>query len=144
MSYKLTAGGVQRLSDGTDIPPAPTNRHWVEYQAWLAAGNTPDPADFEPARAQDTVSDRQFFQALALAKVITTAEALDAVKTGEIPAALQTVVDSLPANQKFAAEMLISGATTFQRSHPLTEMLRAGMGWTAEQLDELWSSAAAL
>ena len=27
------------------VPLDPTNRHYAEYLAWVAAGNTPDPAD---------------------------------------------------------------------------------------------------
>lgn len=48
--YKLRiGGGVIRFSDGLYIPPATDNRHWIEYQEWLAAdpGNIPDAADTE-------------------------------------------------------------------------------------------------
>ena len=42
--YQLNATGV--LKDGTiNIPSSADNRHWAEYLDWLAAGNTPDPAD---------------------------------------------------------------------------------------------------
>jgi hypothetical protein len=48
--YKVQAnGGVQRLTDGAFIPPVPGNCDWNDYQAWLAAGNTPEPADPPPA-----------------------------------------------------------------------------------------------
>jgi hypothetical protein len=46
--YRLTTStSIKRLSDGASIPPDPGNRDFVEYQAWLAAGNTPEP-DPEP------------------------------------------------------------------------------------------------
>jgi hypothetical protein len=93
----------------------------------------------------EEISDRQFFQQLANMQVITKGEALAAVKTGEIPATLQAFIDSFEdAGQKFAAEMTVSGAVTFRRSHPMTNLLAAGMGWTAEQVDALWTAAAAL
>ncbi len=43
--YKLQRGGVRRNLDGANIPDEPKNRDWRIYQAWLRAGNTPDPAD---------------------------------------------------------------------------------------------------
>jgi len=34
------------------IPPDPANRHWVEYQEWLAEGNEPLPYDQLPEPPQ--------------------------------------------------------------------------------------------
>jgi hypothetical protein len=42
--YQLTQfTEVIRTSDGATIPADPANRDYVEYQAWLASGKTPDP-----------------------------------------------------------------------------------------------------
>lgn len=34
---------ILRVADQAYIPPDPGNRDRIEYEAWLDAGNTPDP-----------------------------------------------------------------------------------------------------
>ena len=50
MTYQLTTGDtILRLTDNAFIPPDPANADYAAYLAWLAAGNTPDPAPAPPA-----------------------------------------------------------------------------------------------
>ena len=48
--YQLTTGDtILRTTDGAFIPPDPATTDYASYLAWLAAGNTPDPAPAPPA-----------------------------------------------------------------------------------------------
>lgn len=117
----------------------------AEYQAWLANGNTLLPYAAPLTPVPQIISDRQFFQQAAVAGLITQAEALAAVQTGSIPAMLQMVVDELPdANQRFAATMLLAGATQFERNHPLTVEVGTHLGLTTAQVDDFFIAAAQL
>ena len=42
-TYSLTANTTILRSDGASIPPDPANSDYVQYLAWVAAGNTPTP-----------------------------------------------------------------------------------------------------
>lgn len=96
----------------------------------------------EPPFVPQIISDRQFFHQAAIAGIITQDEALAAVSIGAIPAVLQTIVDGIPdTNEQFAAKMLLSGATVFDRNHPLAEAVGASLGWTVEQIDQFFIDA---
>lgn len=113
--------------DGSYTPPAPSD------------GGIAVPPAFP-----EQISDRQFFQQLAVIGTITQQEAIDAVRTGTIPAAMLAVINQLPSADQFNVTMLISGATTFERHHPKTIELGQMLGWTDQQMDELWRNAAEL
>lgn len=66
--YKLRLpSGVIRTADGASIPDDPKNRDWRIYQAWLRAGNTPDPADPLPVRID---ADAELATQLAAANTV--------------------------------------------------------------------------
>lgn len=48
--YQLTtSSNIIRITDRACIPADPANTDFAAYQRWLAAGNTPQPADPPPA-----------------------------------------------------------------------------------------------
>ena len=57
--YQLLANGVLDTEEGWSIPNAPGNRHWKEFQVWLAYGNTPDPDpnDYLLAAKQNRIAE---------------------------------------------------------------------------------------
>lgn len=87
----------------------------------------------------EEISDRQFAMGLAIEGLITQAEALAFVKTGEVPASLQVMIDAIEDDDaRFEAEMLVSGATVFKRTHPLVSLIASQIGWTEQQTDQFW------
>lgn len=100
-----------------------------------------DPSAMPPP---SEISDRQFFQQLAVDGLITEAEALDAVGPGVIPASMDGLIDDLPPEQQFSARMLVRGATTFLRNHPVTQLIGQLYGLSSAQIDTLWRNASHL
>lgn len=96
----------------------------------------------------NAISDRQFAQQIAIEGLITQNEAIAWVASGTIPTTLQAVVDQLPDTGpdglRFTAQMLLSGATIFERNHPMTGQLIAALGMTSSQVDDIWREAALL
>lgn len=77
--YKLNQNGENEATgvlrdDGACIPFAPGNRDFTEYNAWLAEGNTPDPADVPPAPT---------YQDLRAAEYPPAEDYLDAIVKGD-------------------------------------------------------------
>lgn len=111
-------------------------------QSWDGENFSDPPAP--PAPVPQSISDRQFFQALALSGQITEAEALAAVKDGTMPEAIETFIAALPEAERFGARMLLQGATTFERNHPLVSAFASAANMTADATDDLWRLAASL
>jgi len=59
MTYQLTTGDtILRLTDNAFIPKDDRNVDFAQYTAWLAAGNTPEPAPAPPAPVAPTPAEK--------------------------------------------------------------------------------------
>lgn len=104
-----------------------------------------DPKPIKPtSEVPAMVSDRQFFHACARAGLITQNEALAAVRTGDLPVMLQDIVDLIPPPYEFDVRMALQGSNEFRRSHPFVEMIARSLGWSEEQVDDLFRMAGKL
>ena len=81
--YKLNQNStsIRRLSDGASIPKDPANTDYTNYLKWLAAGNTPEPADVPTAEEVAALAAKQSIDVaigadttLAQLKAMTNAE----------------------------------------------------------------------
>lgn len=101
-----------------------------------------------PPPVPEAISDRQFAQVLALRGIITRAEAIAWAARGDLPEALANALAGLEdQDQLFAAEMLLSSATTYERHHPLVAVLAAELrpgGYSDAELNTLWAEGAGL
>lgn len=144
-------------ASGGGMPAYPDGLHLFTIHGWVGEvmplvrhyidGVTLDvlPLPEAPPPVPSIISDRQFFQQLAVEGTITPAEALAAVRTGELPAALLAILAGIADEaERFAAEMLLSGATQIERAHPLTDAIGAATGRTPPQIDDFFRAAALL
>ncbi len=100
--YRLTASPfILRTDDNVTFGPG--HRFYDEYLAWKAAGGVADPYIAPPTPVPQSISDRQFFQQLAIQGIITEDEAL-ASNAAVIPPPLLAIIDAMPADQQFSAK----------------------------------------
>lgn len=139
-------GSILVVIDDTEmtVPDDMSNRHRRAIAEWEAVGNAIPVYVEPPAPVPEEISDRQFFQQLAILGLVTQEEALAAVMTGTLPAAMENFIAALPEEERFPARMLLSGATGFRRSHPLTTEFGAMQGMDAADIDNLWRQASQL
>lgn len=148
--YTLSSGQVLTVGAPFEADGIAHAANWADVWSGddfarfgVTVHDLPDPPA-PPAPFPRIISDRQFFQQLAIAGLITQDEALAAVGPGTIPATLAQLVNGLPATLQFEARMLLTGATQFDRKHPMVNALMMSFGWSDAQTDDLWRAAAAL
>lgn len=151
--YSFEVNGPLNI-DGVRNPGIPTgvveitDEQWAEFQRYAGRRrwNGRDVEVYVPPEVTvipDLISRRQFFEALANLGEITEDEAFAAL-AGSIPEAFQPLINGLPADQRFSARMLLAGASTFERNHPVVQAIGASPEWGAQKVDALWLAASQL
>jgi hypothetical protein len=105
-----------------ELPDNTPEEIWAEKLAVYSSVNSP---------AIESVSPRQIRQALFLSAAITE-EIID------------TALNSLPDPEKTLALINWKYATSFERTNSLVDGVAGLLGWTSQQLDDLWIYAATL
>ncbi len=127
MIYTLIANStsVARDADGATIPCDARNADWQAYSAWLAAGNTPNPAPVPPA----PVPSCQLWQ-------------LQAVMPPAQWTAVQTAVAAL--NNVAVSAFFAHGTNVVPANSTTLLALGAGLGMTPAQVSAFVQQASAV
>ncbi len=132
MRYKKQLlGGVLKI-DGEQqngIPESMDNADWRLYLEWLAAGNTPEPADPEPSKIPSIVTMRQARLALLGAGMLDQVE---------------SAIDSMPGTTGAAARIEWEYSTTLERGWRLVAALAQQLKLDDAALDALFDQASKL
>ena len=124
--YKLTnTESIKRLTDNALIPTDECNTDYAQYLAWVAEGNTPEPADIHIPVIPSIVSMRQARLALLQAGLLST-----------VNAAIGAGGDADKIEWEYAADV--------DRNSPLVQNMKAGLSLSDADLDNLFILASSL
>lgn len=123
--YVLTANdAVIRRQDGARIPDDQSNRDWVAFQDWLAAGGVPDPY-IPPVIKISTITPRQARLALLQSNLLETVE---------------DRINQIGGETKITWEY----ATEINRDAPMIINIGESLNLTEQQIDDLFTLASTL
>jgi hypothetical protein len=124
----VPAGKPWRIVDEAELPPRDARDRWLWSESGsLALGPS------SPAPIPD-LSFAQLLIGLVTEQWITEAEG-NAWLAGTLPNAVLLVIDSLPAEQRFAAKARALRPSQVLRSDPLVASMGAAAGKTAAEID---------
>jgi hypothetical protein len=128
-------GAMLVLDDGTAV----IGGNWDG-----AAFRPPAPVPEPPPPVPTTISFRQLILGLLGSGFITAEQALAAAETRARPPQLDAIVATLPPDAELAARITWATMSEAKRADPLFAALIAGGHATADQVDELFRTAARL
>jgi hypothetical protein len=129
MIYKYLTTDVVAKIDDDGISRMSCSIENEEFKAWLAEGNTPEPADVPPVVIPTEVSMRQARLAL--------------FQQGKL-SLIQPLIDAMTDPQKTATQISWDYATVVRRDDDLVKALSAQLGLTDADLDALFTLASTL
>jgi len=141
--YQLTTStSILRLSDGAFIPADPANTDYAAYQAWLDAGNTPEPAPAPPPPGPDYPA---FWDALIASSVYASirAQSMASLPMNTLATEFIALIGDAKAGrpneaaiQASMSAVFATGTFTEDDAEEFTAALAAG------RLDEIYSLTA--
>ena len=141
--FAVPEGGWLNLPDGRSISPAEAGWTDGEYSLELIPPPpAPTPEEILAAeRATMRLSFAQLLIGLVTEAWITEAEG-DAWLSGTLPFAVLTVIDNLPANQRFAARARALRPSEVLRNDPLVISMGTAAGKTDTEIDTFFRTYA--
>lgn len=150
VEYRRTDGTYVATVGGYPYHVTPSTPYWDEAQELGAdAPFEPEPEVPPPLTPEQVlagmppVSHAQIIAALILSEIITEAEGVAWI-SGTLPAAVEAMIATLPADQRVIARLRAIRPTSVVPTDPLVAALAAAQGQGVEDLIALFQTAAAL
>lgn len=92
------------------------------------------------ARNKQQLTKRQVIIGMINEGFITETEGMAMAKTGDIPAALSAIIDTMAPLEQTAAKVTVATFTVAYRLDPMTQLFQIAGGLTDEQMDSFFEA----